>query len=162
MKIRAIADHDLDALGQVYVDSFREVDPSEKWTVERGAELIKFILTKQQDLAFLAQDEGKIAGAILGMVKPWWDGNHLVETELFLSPAFQKRKIGTKLFHHYLDTARRLYDVTVIEAVTFKNLEFPISWYRSMGFKEKKDWQVMFGEVGDLIGYLDGEIDNHA
>jgi len=50
-------------------------------------------------LAFLAEVNGKIAGGICGIIKPWWDGNHLVETELFLRPEFQRQKVGTGLFY---------------------------------------------------------------
>ena len=151
MKVRPVDESDLPALGRAYVKSFKEVDSSEEWTEERAVELLKFIFSKQPDLSFLVEDGNEIGGGALGMIKPWWDGNHLVETELFLVPTFQNKGVGTALFLHFLESAADIYKVNVMESVTFKNLEFPLSWYMRLGFEAKSDWQVMFGDVARVI-----------
>jgi GNAT superfamily N-acetyltransferase len=154
MKVRQIHESDLPALGRAYVNSFKEVDPSEEWTEERAVALLKFIYSKQPDLSFLVEDNGEIGGGALGMIKPWWDGNHLVETELFLVPAFQNKGIGTALFLHFLQFAVEKYQVNIMESLTFKNLDFPLSWYVRLGFEPKSEWQVMFGDVKTVINGL--------
>jgi GNAT superfamily N-acetyltransferase len=76
---------------------------------------------------------------------------HLVETELFLIPSFQNRGLGTALFLHFLEAAVERYQVNLMESLTFKNLEFPLSWYVRLGFEAKSDWQVMFGDVKRVL-----------
>jgi GNAT superfamily N-acetyltransferase len=149
--IRLVTKNDLNALGAAYVEAFRSVDPTEEWTSEQAIALLNFLLSAQPDLAFLVECDGKIGGGILGIVKPWWDGNHLVETELFLIPEFQSKGVGSRLFRHYLREATRVYDATIIESLTFKDLKFPLSWYVKLGFEVKSDWAVMFGKVRNLL-----------
>ncbi len=145
--IRHATSNDIPALASTYVAAFKEVDPSEVWTEGQAAELVKFFLRAQADLAFVAEHNGKIVGGICGLAKPWWDGVHLVETEIFLDPSAQRKGLGTGLFLHYLEEAARLYKATKMEAITFKGLEFPSSWYDELGFEDKADWKVIFGDV---------------
>ena len=145
--IRQATSKDIPALASTYLAAFKEVDPSEIWTEGQAAELVKFFLRAQADLAFVAEHNGKIVGGICGLAKPWWDGVHLVQTEIFLDPSAQRKGIGTRLFLHYLEEASRLYNATNMEAITFKGLEFPSSWYVELGFKDKADWKIIFGDV---------------
>lgn len=145
--IRQATSKDIPALCSTYLAAFKEVDPSEIWTEGQAAELVKFFLRAQADLAFVAEHNGKIVGGICGLAKPWWDGVHLVQTEIFLDPSAQRKGIGTRLFLHYLEEAARLYNATNMEAITFKGLEFPSSWYVELGFEDKADWKIIFGDV---------------
>jgi len=154
MNYRHVTQADVQELAKGYVSSFLEVDPSEQWTVPRAEELIRFFLNTQEDLAFLVEDGIQIVGGIFGVVKPWWDGNHLVETELFVLPGYQKKGVGKRLFSHLLEYASQHYDVTKMESITFKDLEFPGSWYRKLGFEEKEDWKVILGEVETIKNSL--------
>lgn len=155
MQIRLVTTKDISSLARAYVSSFAPVDPSEEWSEDRAVDLIKYFLRVQPDLAFLADVDQEIAGGICGIIKPWWDGNHLVETELFLRPEFQKKEVGTKLFLHLLKTAKDKYTANYIESITFKDLNFPGSWYKKLGFQDKDDWKVMFGEVAHLAKSLE-------
>jgi hypothetical protein len=65
MNIRPIEESDLPALGRAYVESFREVDPSEEWTEERAVALLRFIYSKQSDLSFLVEENGEIGGGMI-------------------------------------------------------------------------------------------------
>jgi GNAT superfamily N-acetyltransferase len=154
MKIRPILVEDLPALSRVYVESFKQVDPSELWTEEKAGNFLNFIYRAQPDLAYLVEAENKIIGGILGMIKPWWDSNHLAETEIFFDPNFQNKGYGTKLFLHFLEQAKSKYQVTIMESLTFKDIEFPLSWYIKLGFEAKKDWQVIFGDITTVIDNL--------
>lgn len=150
MKIRSAKSSDIPGMAAAYVAAFKDVDPSELWTHESAAELVRFLLRSQPDLSFVAELEDKIVGGISGMAKPWWDGCHLVQTEIFLAPKGQRKGIGSALFYHFLRVARTKYKATHMEAITFKGLDFPSSWYLQLGFTDKDDWKVVFGEVKTL------------
>ena len=150
MKIRSAKSTDVPRMAAAYVAAFKDVDPSERWTQESAAELVRFLLRSQPDLSFVAELNGEIVGGISGMAKPWWDGCHLVQTEIFLAPKGQRHGVGSALFHHFLSVARSKYKASHMESITFKGLDFPSSWYVQLGFTDKDDWKVVFGEVKTL------------
>jgi L-amino acid N-acyltransferase YncA len=152
--IRPITHSDIPEVAKVYMNSFFEADPSEEWTLPKAEALIKFFLKAQPDLAFLIERDGVVAGAVLGIVKPWWDGNCLVETEIFISPEFKTRGIGTSLGVHYLQEAIKLYDVRSINTITFNEFDFPASLYSRIGFRDKTNWKVMVADVSEVVQKL--------
>jgi GNAT superfamily N-acetyltransferase len=150
MKIRNAKLTDVLGMASAYVVAFKDVDPSERWTQESAEELVRFLLRSQPDLSFVAELDGEIVGGISGIAKPWWDGYHLVQTEIFLAPKGQRQGVGSALFYHFLNVAQAKYKATHMESITFKGLEFPSSWYIQLGFNDKDDWMVMFGDVKTL------------
>ena len=98
-------------------------------------------------MAFVASYNGKVVGAFVAGIKPWWDGNHLLDGELIVDPDYQKKGIGKLLLKAILRKAINKYNVTVWEAVTFRKTKFPLSWYRKLGFHEIKEWAIFGGDV---------------
>jgi aminoglycoside 6'-N-acetyltransferase I len=94
INIRSIKKEDLKKLAEIYTEVYRLFDVGEKWTKESSFKLLEYWLNRQKDLCFLAEVENEIVGAFVAGVKPWWDGNHLVDGEIFIHPKFQKRGIG--------------------------------------------------------------------
>lgn len=157
MKIRTATEADISRMAEVYVTAFQLVDPSERWSHATSEALLSFFLRAQPDLVFVAESGSKIIGGICGMAKPWWDGHHLVQTEIFLDPSAQRKGVGRALFQHFLMVAKTRYNATHMESITFKNLDFPSSWYLKLGFQDKTDWKVVFGEVDVLAERLNVE-----
>ena len=147
MKIRSAQMTDISPMATAYIAAFKEVDPTEHWTQDSAEELVRFLLRSQPDLSFVAELDGEIVGGISGMAKPWWDGCHLVQTEIFLTPKGQGQGVGSALFYHFLSVAQAKHKATHMESITFKGLEFPSSWYIRLGFTDKEDWKVIFGVV---------------
>lgn len=154
VQVRSALTSDIVGMAKAYVEAFREVDPSERWSKDSAEKLIAYLVTTQPQLSFVAELDGVIVGGISGFAKPWWDGCHLVQTELFLSPNGQRQGLGSVLFLHYLNVAQSLYRATHIEAITFRGLEFPASWYTKLGFTEKGEWKVLIGDVEVLRNRL--------
>src|SRR3989338_10691483 len=109
LTIRRVKDNDLDVLAGIFNRTYSPsvFDVGEKWTKKSAYEMLKYWLKRTPDLCFLAEDEKEILGAFFVSVKPWWDGNHLVDGEIFVHPKHQKQGIGTKLlkfvFKHAID-----------------------------------------------------------
>jgi len=80
-------------------------------------------------LAFAAEYDGKIVGAFFAGIKPWWDGNHLFDGEIFVHPDFQNKKIGKALFKRILEEAVKKYDAKIFDAFTFNGSEFASGVY---------------------------------
>ena len=136
INIRLIGDEDIKILGEIYSRVYEVFDIGEKWTPNTASKLIEYWFKKQPDLAFLAEYKGKVVGGFLSGIKPWWDGNHLFDGEIFVHPNFQNKKIGKTLFRKLLNEAIAKYDAKIFDAFTFNGSEFPLNWYKRIGFKK--------------------------
>ena len=155
LKIRLIEDGDLDNLAEVYALVYRVFNSGENWTKESAKEMLNYWLSKQPDLAFLAEYDGQIVGGFLSSIKPWWDGIHLFDGELFVHPDFQNKKIGKALLKTVLEEAKEKYNAKIFDAFTFNGYEFPLSWYKKIGFNEIHEWTMFSGNVKEVLKNLD-------
>lgn len=148
--IRAIETPDIPQLAKIYADSFRSMHPQERWSTESAARFLTTCFQRQPDLAFLATMDEEIVGGFLAAIRPWWDGNHLVDGELFVSPTKQRQGIGASLMRILLTTAKERYQAVVMEAITFRTEEFPLSWYQKVGFHIVDDMVIISGKIDGL------------
>lgn len=139
-------------LAKVYIASFRT--RGEKWTLKRAEALIKDYISKQPDMAIAAVVDDKIVGGFLCLIKPWFDGNRLVETDLFVNPKIHQSGVGTILLKEALTRAKRNYKAVVLGGVTFTNLDFPISWYKRLGIDQVKELMFVGGKVETILRNL--------
>lgn len=153
LMIRAINKKDLEILSEIYSRVYEVYDVGESWTKKSALKLLQYGLNRQPDLAFLAEVDGKIVGGLVAGVKPWWDGNHLVDGEIFVHPDYQKRGIGTELSKHLYKFAINKYDVVRFDTYTFKK-GFALEWYKKNGFEEIKEWVMISGVPKELLSYL--------
>lgn len=142
---------DISTLAKIYVLAFRGV--GEKWTRKSASVLLKYWLRKQPDLSLVAEYNGKLAGAFVAGVKPWWNGNHLFDGEIFVHPKYQKIGIGTELMKVMFKKAIKKYNIGKWYTFTFKN-DFPLKWYKSLGFRETDRWIIIAGDARKTLKKL--------
>ena len=148
LKIRLMKKTDLDNLSRMYVKVYTAFNVGESWNSASAKKLLVDWLSRQPDLSFVAEVDGKLAGAFVAGIRPWWDGNHLVDGEVFVDPDCQKSGIGTELSKALYKKALKKYDVVAFDTYTFKKSKFPLSWYiKSQGFKVNEDWVMIAGNV---------------
>jgi ribosomal protein S18 acetylase RimI-like enzyme len=140
--IRNFDESDLDQLARIYVRAFKSAS-KESWSEPSARALVGYWLKRQPDLAFAAQANDVIVGGFIVGIKPWCDGNHLVEGELFVDPQFQGQGVGMTLLRHSLTVAMRNYAPVEWETYTFRGDDFPLSWYRRIGFEEVEEWVMI-------------------
>jgi GNAT superfamily N-acetyltransferase len=149
--IRLMNSEDLDELAIVYLKAFQDPELGEDWSKQSALELISYWLQRQPDLAFVAEQEEKLVGAFIVGVRPWWDGNHLVDGELFVDPEYQKKGIGKELINKVLLVAKEKYAPLTWETYTFRAQEFPLSWYKQMGFEEIEEWVMIRANTESVL-----------
>lgn len=89
---------------------------------------------------FVAEEGGRAVGAVMSGIKPWFDGNRLIDTEIFVSKDYQGQHIARELYKKHLYEANKLYDAKVIEFHTYGDeTEFPQNWYSRIGFKKDNE-----------------------
>jgi GNAT superfamily N-acetyltransferase len=153
-KIRIMRKQDLQQLAEIYTEVYRQFDVGEHWTPQTARSLLSYWLNKQPDLAFVAECDRQVVGGIVAGIKPWWDGNHLADGEMFVHPNYQRHGIGRKLSIALYERALKKYQVTSFDAYTFKKTKFPLSWYKSQGFIVNPDWAMISGDVKSVLSKI--------
>lgn len=145
---------DLSQLAKAYALVYKKFDIGERWTAKTAYKLLYYWFNKQPDLAFVAEFDKQIVGGFVAGIKPWWDGNHLSDGEIFVHPGYQKKGIATKLSLALYEKALKKYEVVCFDAFTFKKTSFPLSWYLSQGFIQNEDWTMISGNVKTIFSKL--------
>lgn len=154
ISLRRIEIKDFQQLSELFTLVYTTFDVGEKWNPKAADTYLHYIYDRNPDLAFLVEEEGVIFGAALSYIKPWWDGNYLFEGEVFVHPDLQKRGIGSQLLKKLFEEAIEKYDVTNWDASTFADREFPLRWYKSLGFNEVKNWVIIRGNIREALKRL--------
>lgn len=152
--IRLMQSDDLSKLGSVYMRAFQDPELKEHWSETSAKALLSDWFRRQPDLAFVAEFERMLVGGFIVGIRPWWDGNHLVDGELFIDPEHQGRGLATKLIRQALTSANEKYSPVMWETYTFRSQEFPLNWYKKLGFREIEDWVMIRAGVLQVLESL--------
>jgi len=153
--VRLMKKKDLKKLAEIYVRVYKKFDVGERWNQKSAQKLLVYWFRRQPDLAFVAEHHRKVIGAFVAGIKPWWNGNHLVDGEIFVDPDYQKKGIGTLLSKTMFKEALRKYKAKVWIAYTFKKYEFPLKLYKNLGFDEMKEWTIIYGDIKKALKKLE-------
>ena len=154
ISIRTATKDDLRNLGIIYKEAYNVISIGENWTDETAYKLLKHFYAKQPDLFFVAEVDGKIVGGIVSLLKPWWDGNHLTDGEIFVSPAFQGKGIGIQLIKHMFTEGLQKYQAISWDTFTHRVYEYPLKWYKQIGFQEINKWVMITGDIKEVLKRL--------
>lgn len=89
------------------------------------------------------------------LLKPWWDGIHLEDGEVFVCEDYRQIGIAKELFKTLFQYAIEKYDATVFEAHTYEDKNgFPYCWYKRLGFQTVDDWKIINGNIKEIINKL--------
>ena len=152
---RLIQKEDIETLAEVYTDVYKSLDIGEHWEKSSAMKMLTYWFEQQPDLAYLAEYEGKIVGAFLVAVKPWWDGNQLFDGEIFTHPDFHGKGIGTALLKKVLTESKNIYDAKFWYAFTYTGSEHPLSWYKKVGFKVPDQYVMFQGSISEVLKNLE-------
>jgi len=151
INLRLATKKDLKILSEIYIIAYNSINIGENWTFKSAYKLIEFLYEDQPDLFFVAEEKDKVVGGIVATVRPWWDGNHLIDGEIFVHPSYQKKGIGVKLIEHLFTAAKEKYNVVSWDTYAHKVYKEPLAWYKSLGFEEIKKWAMITGNVNKVL-----------
>lgn len=146
---------DLEILAEGYANLYNNSVLKEKWTQQTALKLLEYFYKLCPDLFLVAYYNEKPIGAIMSGIKPWWDGVHLEDTEVFVLKDYQKMGIATKLYKQHFKLAIKKYGATTMEAHTYSDEKgFPLNWYKNLGFEIVNDWKIINGNILKLLEKL--------
>lgn len=153
--IELVKESDLKDLAVIYKQLYDNAEIGEFWTEETALQLFNYWLKTQPDLFFCAYVDNKPVGAVMAAIKPWWDGIHLTDTEIFVSKEYQKFGIARMLYKKHFEVAMQKYNATIMEAHTYKDENgFPFSWYEKLGFEADNELYIIHGDVKEAYKKL--------
>ncbi len=133
-KYSTIKKYQLKELGSVYAECFNLADIGEHWSDKAATDFLTYLWKIQPDMFYIASSEGKIIAGIAGIIKPWCDGNHIHEIELFVHPEHQKRGVASELTKLLVQKALTTHSIVEFEGIADGKLHsFPLSWYKRLG-----------------------------
>ena len=148
-------DNDLEIIAEEYSNYYNNSVLKEKWTKESAIKLFKYFHNQAPDLFFIAYDNETPVGVIMTCLKPWWDGMHLEDGEVFVCKQYQQKGIAKKLFKKLFEYAIEKYDATTLEAHTYEDENgFPYCWYKRLGFETIDDWKIISGDIKKIVNKL--------
>ncbi len=150
--IRNVKEADIKELAPIYKELYDDADIGEYWSIESAEKLLRYWYDKQKDLFFVAEENNQAIGAVVSGVKPWFDGNRLIDTEIFVSKEHQGKHIARELYKKHFEEAKRLYNCVSIEFHTYGDEnEFPQNWYKRIGFKKDDELIIMNASIEELL-----------
>lgn len=146
---------DLEIIAEEYANYYNSSVLQEKWTKETVIELFQYFYNQSPDLLFIAYDNNNPIGVIMSCLKPWWDGMHLEDGEVFVCKEYRHGGVAKKLFKKLFDYAIEKYDATTFEAHTYEDENgFPYCWYKRLGFETVDDWKIISGDIKEIVNKL--------
>ena len=106
----------------------------------------------QPDLFICAYDDGIPIAAVMSTLKPYFDGMHLSNTEIFVSEDYNALNIGKKLLETHFELANSKYNARHIDTITYKNiLDTPLDLCKKVGLKPNHDLVVLNGNLENCL-----------
>jgi GNAT superfamily N-acetyltransferase len=155
MKIRQAKRTDLESIARIYTQVYNQLDIGEEWTKRRAFELLEYYFFKHPELAFTAKYDDKLVGAFFAGIKPWWDGYHLFDGEIFVRTEYRGHGIGRALLKAVLAVAKEKYDAVCWDAFTFTGRRSPLPWYKKLGISPSKGYSMMSGNVKEVLSLIE-------
>jgi len=157
MIIRDIEEKDLPELSKVFADAYKPETTGEYWTAALALPVVNYWFNRSpKELKILIEVEDQIEGAFFADVKPWWDGNRLIDGEFFIKTEKQSLGLGANLFLEMLKRAKNKYNIEFYETTTFQpETQHPLKWYLDLGFEVEKDLVIINGRANKLIKSLE-------
>jgi len=152
--VRSVVESDVSLLAQMYISVYKTTNPTEIWTNESAYDFIRFFYDKCADLFFVVEINGVLAGATWGQIKPWWDGNKIYNFEVFVCCEHQNKGLSKQLLLHFFTEARKKYNASSIEVITFSDRTFPLCYYKKLSIIPDKQLTLLDGNVEDIIRRL--------
>lgn len=130
MKFRLMNEEDINSVIPLYIEYYNKEDG--EWTEKTVYKRIHQVLTREDSLCLICEEENGIVGFAMGYFEQFDDGFIYVLVEIVIASEFQNKGIGTKLMKKLENTVKEKGALNIqLEAV---NDEFHEHFYGKLGY----------------------------
>lgn len=151
MRIRLFNKKDMEECVKLIVNGYSKESKNKRWNSKTAEEYIFMHYRMNKELCFVATENKKIIGIGLCMIKPEYTKHIITSHILIVHPDYRRKKIATKLLSKIVTKAENKYGIDEIESSVESLTNFPISWYESIGFKEKKHYTIVKAKIQNVL-----------
>lgn len=159
ISFKEVKEKDLPILASLYSVIYLNIKMGETWTYSTALSYMQYFYHYQPDLFICAYDNDIPIAAIMSTLKPYYDGIHLTETELFVSEDYRGQNIEKKLLEMHFELAIAKYDASHIDAITYiNNTNSPLNWYKKIGLETSNNLVVLHGNLKNCLEKIKEEL----
>lgn len=151
MRIRLVKKNDIGEVAKLLVESYTKDEKNRRWQLKYAEKYIQMIYRMCKELCFVAVENGKIVGVTLNVIVPEFNKEIIESKVLLVHPKFRRQKIGSKLMRRVCVKADNKYGIVDIESSIYTLTNFPITWYESIGFRTKKNYEVTRANIANVL-----------
>lgn len=151
MRIRLFNKKDMEEVVKLIVSVYAKESKDKRWNKEMAEKFVFMHYRMNKDLCFVATEKQKIIGIGLCMLKPEYTKYIISSHILIVHSDYRRRRIATKLLCKIVSKAKNKYGIGDIESSVDSLTNFPISWYESIGFKEKKHYTIVKAKIDNIL-----------
>jgi ribosomal protein S18 acetylase RimI-like enzyme len=151
--IRSATKNDLPQLGELFSKVYTDKE-FDKFTPPAAVEYLEWLINRCPELAFVAEVDKRIIGGYLAAIKPWFDGPHVVDGEIFVDERYRQYGIGLKLTKTLLQQAKETFGAVVIEATVFnygEDGQRALDWHKSNGREIVPEIVFISGSIDEVL-----------
>lgn len=116
---------------------------------------MQYFYSHQYDLFICAYNDDIAIGAVMSTLKPYYDGMHLIQTEVFVSSDYEEQNIKEKLLEMHLKLASTKYHVSHICTIIDNN---SLDWFNKIGLEPNSNLSVLQGSLENCLQKIREEL----
>ena len=151
MRIRLLKKNDINKVAMLFVESYKKEDKKRRWEISYAQKYIFNMYRLYKDVCFVATENNEIIGVALCEILPEFNKEILVSKVLLVHPKCRKRKIGSKLLKKICIKSENKFGISDIETNIYTLTNFPITWYESLGFRTKKNYEITRASIEKVL-----------
>lgn len=151
MKIRLLKRSEINEVAKLFVESYKKESKSKRWELDLAEKYILMQYRISKDLCFVAVDNDKIVGVCLGLIVPEFNMEYIELKTLLVHPEYRRQKIASGLVRKICIKAENKYNIREIEASMDTLINFPITWFESIGFRTRKHFEVTRASIENVL-----------
>ena len=137
----------LQACASILVDAYNSEPWNDEWTPETAFRKLDCFYKSPDFIGLLAYQDGKLIGACVGNIEPYYTGDYFYLKEMFVSPEAQKLGVGKKLME---SLKIQLAELGIKQVILFTSNEFfPFNFYEKAAFKVMEGMVMMHYESAE-------------
>ena len=142
LRIRLMKKKDILEVSTLLVNSYKSEEKLRRWDIKYAEKYVLNMYRFCKDLCFVAIENERIVGVALSYILQDFNKEILVSKVLLVHPQNRRKKIATKLLRKLCIKAENKYKISEIETNIYTLTNFPISWYESIGFRTRKNYET--------------------